>query len=285
MRGVLYLLSGRDRRTADVESETKALVQRQFGANAAKYATSRSHAQGASLARLLEMASPSPDWLAVDVATGAGHTALAFAPHVAHVIATDLTAQMLHVARRLAGERSFGNMSFAIAQAEQLPFADETIDFVSCRIAPHHFVDVKQFVGEVRRVLRPGGVFGLVDNVSPDAQIIEGPEDALAVAAEEYNAFEKLRDPSHVRCLTLDEWLTVIASSGLGIRDVELQDKPMVFGPWADQMQASTEAKEQLTHMVFAGTPALQAFMRPEKRDGDFAFTLVEGLIVSERSR
>jgi ubiquinone/menaquinone biosynthesis C-methylase UbiE len=266
-----------------VESETKALVQRQFGANAAKYATSRSHAQGASLTRLIEMTSPSSDWLAVDVATGAGHTALAFAPHVAHVVATDLTAQMLHVARRLAGERGLANVSFAIAQAEQLPFADQSIDLVSCRIAPHHFVDVKQFVSEVRRVLRPGGVFGLVDNVSPDAQIIEGPPDALMVAAQEYNAFEKLRDPSHVRCLTLDEWLTLIASSGLGIRAVELQDKPMVFGPWADQMQASTKTKEELTQMVFAGSPAFQAFMRPEKRDGDFAFTLVEALIAAQR--
>jgi len=268
---------------ADVESDTKALVQRQFGANAAKYATSRSHAQGASLARLVEMAGPSPHWLAVDVATGAGHTALAFAPHVAHVVATDLTAQMLHVARRLAGERSVGNISFAIAQAERLPFADQSLDFVSCRIAPHHFVDVEQFVSEVRRVLRPGGVFGLVDNVSPDSQILEGPEDALAVAAGEYNAFEKLRDPSHVRCLTLDEWLTLIAEAGLGIRDVELQDKPMVFVPWADQMQATPAVKQQLTDMVFTGTPAFQAFMRPEPRDGDFAFTLVEGLIVAQR--
>jgi ubiquinone/menaquinone biosynthesis C-methylase UbiE len=266
-----------------VESETKALVQRQFGANAAKYATSRSHAQGASLARLLDMTRPSPDWLAVDVATGAGHTALAFAPHVAHVVATDLTVEMLHVARRLVGERDLKNVSFAIAQAEYLPFGDESLDLVSCRIAPHHFVDVGKFVMEVWRVLRPGGVFGLVDNVSPDAQIMEGAEDALAVAADEYNAFEKLRDPSHVRCLTLDQWLALIVSSGLGIREVELQDKPMVFKAWADQMQASAETKDKLTQMVFAGSPAFRAFMRPEQRDGDFAFTLVEGLIVAQR--
>jgi ubiquinone/menaquinone biosynthesis C-methylase UbiE len=266
-----------------MESETKALVQRQFGANAAKYATSRSHAQGASLARLVEMVAPSPHWRAVDVATGAGHTALTFAPHVASVVASDLTVQMLHVARRLADERKLANVSFAIAQAERLPFGDETVDLVTCRIAPHHFVDVKQFVAEVRRVLRPGGVFGLVDNVSPDAQIVEGLEKALSIAADEYNAFEKLRDPSHVRCLTLDEWTSLIASTGLDVREVELQDKPMVFGPWADQMQASAEIKTQLTQMVFAGSPAFQAFMRPERRDADFAFTLVEALIVAAR--
>src|SRR5215831_6610108 len=86
------------RRMADVETETKTLVQRQFGANAAKYATSRPHAQGASLSRLVEMVAPKAYWRAIDVATGAGHTAFAFAPHVAHVIASDLTVQMLHVA-------------------------------------------------------------------------------------------------------------------------------------------------------------------------------------------
>ena len=268
---------------ADVETETKILVQRQFGANAAKYATSRPHAQGASLSRLVEMVAPKAYWRAIDVATGAGHTAFAFAPHVAHVIASDLTVQMLHVARGLANERRSANIAFAVAQAESFPLGDESVDLVTCRIAPHHFVDVKQFVGEVRRVLRPGGVFGLVDNVSPDAQIIEGAKDALAVAADEYNAFEKLRDPSHVRCLTLDEWTTLISTAGLDIREVELQDKPMVFQSWADQMQASAATKEELKRMVFSGSPAFQAFMRPQPREADFAFTLVEGLIVAAR--
>ena len=268
---------------SDVETETKSLVQRQFGANAAKYATSRPHAQGASLARLVEMVSPKAHWCGIDVATGAGHTAFAFAPHVAFVIASDLTVQMLHVGRGIAGERKLANVAFAVAQAESLPLGDASVDLVTCRIAPHHFVDVKQFVSEVRRVLRPGGVFGLVDNVSPDAQIIEGTKDALAVAADEYNAFEKLRDPSHVRCLTLDEWTKLIADSGLGIQEVELQDKPMVFQSWADQMQTSAATKDALRRMVFSGSPAFQAFMRPQPRDDDFAFTLVEGLIVAAR--
>jgi SAM-dependent methyltransferase len=192
--------------------------------------------------------------------------------------------QMLHVARRLAGERKVENVSFVVAQAERLPFDDESLDFVSCRIAPHHFVDVRQFVGEVRRVLRPNGVFGLVDNVSPDKQIVDAREDELSVAADEYNAFEKLRDPSHVRCLTLNEWTKLIGSSDLRVRTFELQDKGMVFETWADQMQASVQTKEQLRRMVFEGSSAFQAFMRPQRREADFGFTLVEGLIVADRT-
>jgi len=48
-------------------------------------------------------------------------------------------------------------------------------------------------------------------------------------------------------------------------------------------MQASAATKEVLKRMVFSGSPAFQAFMRPQPREADFAFTLVEGLIVAAR--
>ncbi len=62
------------------------LIQQQFGTNADKYATSAVHAQGESLARLVELTQPHRDWLVLDVSTGAGHTALKFAPEVAGYI-------------------------------------------------------------------------------------------------------------------------------------------------------------------------------------------------------
>src|SRR5205809_3910662 len=80
----------------------KSLVQQQFGAHAASYATSAVHAKGASLARLIELVKPARHWQALDVATGAGHTAAAFAPHVAGVIASDLTEEMLQESAKLA---------------------------------------------------------------------------------------------------------------------------------------------------------------------------------------
>ena len=113
---------------------------------------------------------------------------------------------------------------------------------------------------------------------------MDAREDELSVAANEYNAFEKLRDPSHVRCLTLNEWTNLIAASGLSVRAFELQDKGMGVESWADQMQASAQTKEQLRRMVFEGSSAFQAFMRPQRREADFGFTLVEGLIVADRA-
>ena len=142
---------------------SKDLVQQQFGANAAAYATSTVHAKGASLARLVELVKPKADWAALDIATGAGHTALAFAPHVASVIASDLTPEMLVESAKLAAAKGYANMTTAQADAERLPFPDATFDLVTSRIAPHHFPDIPAFLRESRRVLKPGVTLMMVE--------------------------------------------------------------------------------------------------------------------------
>jgi hypothetical protein len=129
-------------------------------------------------------------------------------------------------------------------------------------------------------VLRPGGVFGLVENVSPDASFMEGDAGALAAAANEYNAFEKLRDPSHVRCLTLTEWRDLVARAGLKERHMELLDKPIVFGPWADQQNVGDGTKRELMSMLRNGSAAFRAFARPQENNGDVDFMLTEAVIV-----
>ena len=101
----------------------KSLVEQQFGPNAPAYSTSAVHAKGASLPRMVELAAPEKHWVALDVATGAGHTAAAFAPHVARVIAADLTEEMLQEAAKLAASRGLANMETARADAGALPFA------------------------------------------------------------------------------------------------------------------------------------------------------------------
>jgi ubiquinone/menaquinone biosynthesis C-methylase UbiE len=264
---------------------TKSLVQAQFGANAAKYATSTVHAKGASLARLVELVGPKPEWAALDVATGAGHTALAFAPHVASVIASDLTPEMLAEAAKLAAERGLKNVSTAAADAEALPFADGTFDLVTCRIAPHHFPDIALFVSEVGRVLKPGGTFALVDNVAPDAETTPGfDKAALRDAGLTYNAFEKIRDPSHGRALTTAEWREIVSDAGLAIRHVEHCPKAMDFGAWCTNMAVPAETVPKLSAMLDAASPALAAFLRPT-RDGDKrGFVLAEVILIAKKA-
>ena len=246
---------------------SKSLVQQQFGAHAAAYATSTVHAKGASLGRLVELVEPQKAWHALDIATGAGHTAAAFAPHVAHVIASDLTPEMLDEARKLAAAKGFANMETAPADAEALPFDARQFDLVTCRIAPHHFPDIADFVGRGLARLKPGGTFALVDNIAPDEESTPGFTAAeLRDAARAYNAFEKIRDPSHGRCLGMAEWSKVLADTGFD-RDAQgAIPKDMEFDPWAERMGCDAATIERLRAMLTDGAPALQAFLKPRLR-------------------
>jgi ubiquinone/menaquinone biosynthesis C-methylase UbiE len=147
---------------------TKSLAQRRFGAAAADYVISEVHAKGASLKRLAELTEPKSHWRVLDVATGAGHTALAFAPHVAKVTANDVTEEMLAETRKLAKARDLANVRTLFAKAEDLPFPDASFDLVVCRLAAHHFDDVAGSTAEAYRVLMPGGTIGIVDTLAPD---------------------------------------------------------------------------------------------------------------------
>jgi ubiquinone/menaquinone biosynthesis C-methylase UbiE len=262
----------------------KSLVQQQFGAHAAAYATSTVHAKGASLGRLVELVRPERHWHALDIATGAGHTAAAFAPHVARVVASDLTEEMLREAGKLAAAKDLANMETAHADAEALPFADASFDLVTCRIAPHHFSDIPAFIAEVWRVLRDGGSFALVDNIAPDTLSTPGFSDAeLEEAASSYNTFEKLRDPSHGRCLGMAEWSLLLRTRGFAIMHTERLPKDMEFDPWVERMSVDAGNIARLRTMLTDGSPALQAFLKPRREEGGLWFTLDEAIIIAAK--
>jgi ubiquinone/menaquinone biosynthesis C-methylase UbiE len=105
------------------------------------------------------------------------------------VILLDLTLPMLHVARRAAARRGLVPLGFLVVDAETLPLIDHSVSLVTYRIAPHHFADVTAFVGEVARVLVPGGHVLLIDSLSPADRELD----------EQVNELERRRDPSHVR--------------------------------------------------------------------------------------
>jgi ubiquinone/menaquinone biosynthesis C-methylase UbiE len=120
-----------------------------------------------SLARLVELTNPQPTWLVLDVSTGAGHTALAFVPHVAHVVATDLTPQMLEAAQMLAQNRRLANVEYRVADAQRLPFESDYFNLVTSRIALHYYPDMRAAIRKMARVCQLGGLIALVDNIVP----------------------------------------------------------------------------------------------------------------------
>ncbi len=168
------------------------------------YAISEHHS-GSDLDTLIEFAEPVSDDVVLDVATGAGHVALALAPLVSSVVATDLATGMVDKARERGTEAGVPNLECGIADAERLPLDDEPFDLVTCRIAPHHFVDINAAIGEAARVLRPGGRYVVVDSMSPDDPELDAFLDMV----------ERRRDPTHVRSYRRDEWMRIIERAGL----------------------------------------------------------------------
>jgi ubiquinone/menaquinone biosynthesis C-methylase UbiE len=148
--------------------DAKKLSQDRFGKYAASYVASRHHAGEADLERLSQLAGHHPGWAALDIATGGGHTALAVAPHVARVVASDITEPMLEASREFILGSDAVNVDFQLADAEDLPFSARSFDLVTCRVAARHFPHPARFVAEVARVLQPGGLFLLQDQVTPE---------------------------------------------------------------------------------------------------------------------
>lgn len=250
---------------------SKTLVQEQFGKTAAHYLTSKPHAAGKSLERLIDLTSPQKNWRALDVATGGGHVAYAFAPHVARVWATDITQEMLDMVKGEAAKRGLANIRTAYAKAEALPFEDESFDLITCRIAPHHFDSIPEFLAEVRRSLKPGGLFALVDNVVPPGSV-----------GDYINAFERLRDPSHLRAWTMEEWRKALGVAGLKTTHEEQIYKTMEFKSWAARYDATMQAL--LRAMLTQVTPEVAATLEPQGTGADLTFRLCEGLFISARA-
>ena len=248
-------------------------VQSQFGPQAQKYVTSTDHARSDSLDRVVALLQPQPHWRALDIATGGGHTALAIAPHVAQVVATDITPQMLAAAEAFIRGQGVSNVTFREADAVALPFGEAEFDLVTCRVAPHHFPDCAQFVREMARVLRPGGPALLIDNVVP----------ADLAAARHINAIEKLRDPSHNWAHTEADWLDFFALAGLAVEHTETFRKARDFDNWTGMMDVPAHTRTQLRALFLQAPVAARLALAPEAVGDNLKFFLTEILLLARK--
>jgi ubiquinone/menaquinone biosynthesis C-methylase UbiE len=188
------------------------------------YATGE-HKSGRELELVVEFAAPKGNERVLDIGAGAGHTALALAPHVRSVVLTDPVEAMLAAARRVFEQAGVGNAEFMVASAEQLPFDDVSFDIVTTRLAAHHFDDVALAMREIARVLRPGGVFIFVDTLAP-----ENPESAAF-----QDEVERLRDPTHRHIYTKAEWMALAEKAGLMINHTDEVRKAHPFESWLER--------------------------------------------------
>jgi ubiquinone/menaquinone biosynthesis C-methylase UbiE len=167
------------------------------------YRTSAIHASGDDLDLLVEWCEAGPGVDALDVATGGGHVARRLREAGAAVVTVDPAP---------------GMQADTTAPAEDLPFADGSFDVVACRLAAHHFADVGRAIREFARVASARVVIcdnTFVSDVSEQADV--------------------LRDPSHVRNYSVDEWHQLFEAAGLEVADERFMVRPLEIEPWLER--------------------------------------------------
>lgn len=213
----------------DDNSDRKAAAAHSFGDSAEGYRVSEMHREGRDLEILADWCADSTR--ALDVATGAGHTAGALIEAGASaVVAADASPSMVATA-----QESFPAVLGVVSDAERLPFGDDSFDAVTCRIAAHHFPDPEAFVGEVARVLRPGGTFALEDNVAPEDDTL----DAFV------NELERRRDPTHVRSYKTSTWNRWLSDAGFAVEETDHLMKTLEYEPWVNRISALSAADRE----------------------------------------
>lgn len=202
-------------------------VEKQFGSQASAYLTSAVHASGRDLQRLAARLADFPQAHLLDLGCGAGHASFVAAQQVAQVTAYDLSSQMLSVVASAAQDKGLSNITTQQGYAEVLPFADASFGVVISRYSAHHWHDVGQALREVKRVLKPGGVFIIMDVMSPGHPL----RDIWL------QTVEALRDTSHVRNYSSGEWLQMINEAGLISRSLMTDRLPLEFSSWVARMR------------------------------------------------
>lgn len=262
------------------DANPKRTAKEQFDKQAVEYNAQWNTWSERTLNAMLELAQCLPKFRVLDVATGTGFTALAFAPFVHSVVGLDVSTGMLRQAEKHAERRGIANAVFQEGTAESLPFADGSFELVTCRIAPHHFLSVPKFLSETARVLKPGGSLVMADTTVPDD---------LPEAADWQNAVEVLRDPSHVKNYMPATWRQMTEAAGMTVTECRA-DSGGITIPLSDWLRKAgcTPDQSAAVRQMFADAPksAREAFQIVAGGGGETVFTwprvLLRAIIGSE---
>ncbi len=186
-----------------------------WSTRAEAYRDSAAHRAGPDLELVAEWAEGET---ALDVASGGGHTA-------ARLRAAGLSVVTLDPAPGMRAD--------VLAGAEHIPFADGSFDVVVSRVAPHHFTDVRAALREMARVSRDLVI--VVDNLH---------------AGEASEEAERLRDPTHVRCYSEQEWRALFDEAGLRVDEVRVLDVRVEVEPWLERVGCAGRDAERVRMLL-----------------------------------
>jgi SAM-dependent methyltransferase len=182
----------------------------------------------------------------------------------ANVAAVDPSPGMLQTLSEEAGRNGSANISTQVARAEELPFPDACFDLVATRFSAHHWLDVPRALQQMRRVLRPGGHLLLLDLLGED----------LPLTDTHLQAWELIRDPSHVRDYTTAEWQILLRASGFHTHQFQSWPLRLEFQSWVQRMAVPADLVPVLRLLIARAPLEVRAQLRVE---ADSSFTARTG--------
>ena len=199
---------------------------------------SPTHRAGPDLDLLVEWCEPGPEVKVLDVATGGGHVARRLREEGCTVVTVDPAP---------------GMKADVLAPADHLPFEDGSFDVVTCRIAAHHFADIRAAVQEMARV--SNRLLVIEDNLFRGEHVEEA---------------ERLRDPTHVRCYSEDEWKDFVTGAGFEVEQVEHFDRRQRVDAWLERVDTPPDAaariRELLADRIDEGLLAFESILLKARR-------------------
>jgi ubiquinone/menaquinone biosynthesis C-methylase UbiE len=209
-----------------------------YGKNVKWHQRRPEHAHQHVLSGIVTMANPDPKALVLDVATGTGNTANAFAPFVRRVIGIDISPEIVSEADELIRQNSVQNVDLCLADVMAMPFPDSTFDMVVSRGASHHFKDIKRALGEMSRVLKPGGVMAIEDRIVPEDEEVD----------RTMNMLHALQNRSHVRDYKPSDWKAMLSAAGLEPREIRTYARSLPLNKLTATAEAD-DAQEIVSHV------------------------------------
>jgi SAM-dependent methyltransferase len=190
-----------------------------WSARADAFRASEPHREGADLDLVVEWCEPGEGVKALDVATGGGHVARRLREAGCEVVTVDPAP---------------GMKPDVVGRAEHLPFDDGSFDVVVCRIAAHHFPEIEAAAAEMARVSER---LLVIDDLLFDG---EGVEEA-----------HRLRDPTHVRSYTEDEWRELVVANGFEVEQVEIfGERRLALEPWLDRVDTPDADRPRILELL-----------------------------------
>lgn len=232
----------------------------------------------ADVARLVRFMEPELDLedVCLEVPCGAGVVSRALSHRVRHITAMDTAEDLLDEGKHAADRAATTNVTFTRGDASYLPFLPRSFTLVLSGFLLHRVGDPAAVLRRLTKVCRPGAGLIVADIVRP----VDGSE--RAAGDLDLDRIERLRDPEHVRVLSLEEITSLIAEAGAEVKRSETFEVVQPVEAWLAAIHAAGGTGEQIRAELAAeldGGPPTG--LRPSYVDGALHVTHVHGHLMA----